>query len=305
MPEPAKRVDLRGLATEQSNPTAADLDTKSALEIARIINAEDQKVAKAVERALPAVAQAIDAVADAIRRGGRLIYVGAGTSGRIAALDASELPPTFGVDAKVVRAVMAGGEKALTRAAEFNEDSRKDGERDLARLRPGKKDVIIGIAASGRTPYTVAAVEYARRKGARTVAVVCSPNSTLAKAAEIAIEAEVGPEVVSGSTRMKAGTAQKLVLNMISTGAMTRLGYVFGNLMVNVALKNEKLVERGIGVLCELTGAGREDAVRALEQAKHSVPIALVILQGGVGTKEARRRLKKAHGHVRRAIGLS
>src|SRR5438874_3167545 len=193
----AAGAHLAKLTTEAPNVAASELDTKSALEIATIINTEDRKVAEAVSRALPQVAAAIEAAADALGRGGRLIYVGAGTSGRIAALDASECPPTFGVSPEIVQYVMAGGEKALSRAAEYNEDSRAAGQQDLAKKRPGKKDVVIGIAASGRTPYTVAAVEYARKRGAKTVAVVCNPNSDLGRAAEIEIVAEVGPEVVS------------------------------------------------------------------------------------------------------------
>ena len=307
MPTPPSRTksdpdDLRGLATESANTASLDLDLRPALEIARVINAEDQKVAAAVERALPAIGRAIDAIAEAIGRGGRLIYVGAGTSGRIAALDASECPPTFNTDPRTVQYVMAGGTKALGRAAEFNEDSPAAGARDIARKKPGKNDVVVGLAASGRTPYTVAAVEYARRKGARTVGVVCNPGSPLAAAAEIAIEIKVGPEAVAGSSRMKAGTAQKLVLNMLSTGAMARLGYVYGNLMVNVHLKNRKLVERGITIVRTITGISREEALRALQAAGRSVPAALVMLKAGVGKAEAQRRLKAARGNVRRAI---
>ena len=296
-------IDLRKLTTETTNLAAAELDTKSALEIAHIINAEDKKVAHAVERALPQIAQAVDAVAAAIGSGGRLIYVGAGTSGRIAALDASECPPTFNVDPRTVQAVMAGGAAALSRAAEYNEDSRTAGEHDIAKLRPTKNDVVVGIAASGRTPFTVAAVEYARRKGAKTVAVTCNPESPLEKAADIGIVAEVGPEVVSGSTRMKAGTAQKLVLNMLSTGAMARLGYVYGNLMVNVHPRNQKLVERALSILQRIAGVGREEAESALAAAGQSVPVALVMMEAGVTKAEAQRRLKAANGHVRKAMG--
>ena len=295
-------ADLRGLTTETANIASAGLDTLPALAIARIINDEDKKVAYAVERALPQIAKAIDVVANAIGNGGRLIYVGAGTSGRLAALDASECPPTFNTDPRTVQYVMAGGETALGRAAEYNEDSRDVGEKDLAKKKPGRGDVVCGIAASGRTPYTVAAVEYARRMGAKTVAVVCNRNSPLAAAAEIAIEVEVGPEVVSGSTRMKAGTAQKLVLNMITTGAMSRLGYVYGNLMVNVHLKNQKLVERGITIVQRITNASRDQAVAALDAADQSVPAALVMMHAHVSKAEAQRRLKAAKGNVRKAM---
>src|SRR4051794_28783581 len=263
------------LGTEQQNSASYDLDTRSALEIAQVMNAEDAKVPQAVSAALPQVAKVIDMVADAISNKGRLIYVGAGTSGRLGALDASECPPTFNTDPKTVQYVIAGGPKALGAAVEANEDSPGLGRRDIAKLKPGKKDVVIGLAASGRTPYAVAALEFARKKGAKTVCVVCNTGSPLAAAVHVPIEINVGPEVLSGSTRLKAGTAQKLVLNMITTGAMTRLGYVFGNLMVNVHLKNKKLVERGIGIVQKATGADRDQAIAALKAAKQQVPVAI------------------------------
>jgi len=298
----APKVDIRDLRTEQLNPASANLDTKSALEIATIINVEDAKVAHAVKKALPAIGRAIDAISDAFSRGGRLFYVGAGTSGRIAALDASEMPPTYSTDPQMVQYVIAGGERALGAAVEANEDSRELGEQDIAARKITKKDVVVGIAASGRTPYTIAAIEYARRKGATTVAVVCNAGSPLAAAADIAIEVIVGPEVVSGSTRMKAGTAQKMVLNMLSTGAMVRRGYVYGNLMVNVHTKNEKLVERAIGILQRATNADRDAVERALRDSGNSVPTALVMLKAGVSKSKAAQRLKAAKGNVRRAL---
>ncbi len=296
------KPELAGLLTEQQNPASADLDTRSALEIARIINAEDATVPAAVAQALPAIAHAMDAIAGAIGSGGRLIYVGAGTSGRIAALDASECPPTFNTDPDTVQFVMAGGTKALWSAIEGQEDSPELGRRDMKKRRPSPKDVVVGLAASGRTPYTVAALEYARTCGAKTVAVTCNPGSPLAKAADISIVVAVGPEVVSGSTRMKAGTAQKLVCNMLTTGAMARLGYIYGNLMVNVHLKNAKLVERGIAILQAAAGVDRDRAARALKDSRQSVPVALVMLKTGVARVEAERRLKACGGHVRRAI---
>jgi N-acetylmuramic acid 6-phosphate etherase len=295
-------VSIRDLGTEQQNSASSALDLKSALEIARIINQEDRKVALAVESALPQIAAAVEVIANALGKGGRLIYVGAGTSGRIAALDASECPPTFGSDPRTIQYVIAGGDKALGSAAEYNEDSRTQGESDLAKRRPGKKDVVVGIAASGRTPYTIAAVQYARRKGSRTAAVVCNPNSELGRAAEIEILVNVGPEVLSGSTRMKAGTAQKMVLNILTTGAMTRLGYVYDNLMVHVHTGNEKLVERALGILQKAAGVEREDAAKALKSAKNRVAAALVMLKTGTSLTEAARRLKKARGNVRKAI---
>jgi N-acetylmuramic acid 6-phosphate etherase len=295
-------MPLRRLSTEQTNPASKNLDTKSSLEIARIINNEDAKVAAAVKPALPQIAKAIDMIAAALQRGGRLIYVGAGTSGRIAALDAAECPPTFHTDPKTVQFVIAGGPKALAAAVEANEDSRSLGQREIARKKPGKNDVVVGIAASGRTPFTVAAIQHARRHRAKTVAVTCNRNSLLARAAHIAIVTEVGPEVIAGSSRMKAGTAQKMVLNMLSTGAMTRLGYIYGNLMVNVHLKNEKLLERGITILQLAASVDRKTAKQAVKSAGNSVPVALIMLQTGVGRSEAARALKTAHGNVRAAI---
>lgn len=294
--------NIHRLGTEQQNSSSLDLDTKSALEIATIMNAEDAKVPQAVAAALPQIAKVIDKVAEAIARKGRLIYVGAGTSGRLGALDASECPPTFNTDPKTVQYVIAGGPKALASAAEANEDSPEIGRRDIAKLKPGKKDVVIGIAASGRTPYTIAACEFARKKGAVTACVVCNLDSQLAAAVDIPIEVNVGPEVLSGSTRLKAGTAQKLILNMITTGAMTRLGYVYGNLMVNVHLKNAKLVERGIGILQKAAGADRDRAIAALKSAKNHVPTALVMLKASVSAREAQKLLKKNNGNVRKAI---
>ena len=252
-----KRLDeLEGLATEQPNPASADLDTKSALEVARIINSEDAKIAAAVERVLPQIARAIEWIAEALATGGRLIYVGTGTSGRIAALDAAECPPTFGVSPKMVQFVMAGGNRALGAAVEADEDSRTLGVREIRKKRAGRKDVVVGISASGRTPFTIAAVEWARRTGAKTVAVTSNPGSGLEAAAELAIVVETGAEVVAGSTRMKAGTAEKMVLNMLSTGAMVRLGYVHGNLMVNLHPKNHKLAQRAAGIGCKRVVGG-------------------------------------------------
>ncbi len=295
-------AELNRLRTESGNTAATDLDTKSSFEIAQIINREDARVASAIEKALPQIATAIDWIAQALTNGGRLIYVGAGTSGRIGALDASECPPTFNTDPNQIQFVIAGGSKALASALEADEDSPALGQREIARKQPGKKDVVVGITASGRTPFTVAAVEYARKRGAKTIAVVCNPGSPLERAADLAIICDVGPEVVAGSTRMKAGTAQKMVLNLLSTGAMTRLGYVYGNLMVNVHLKNKKLVERGVRILVQAAGVDEATARKTLRQARNSVPIALVMCKTGLGRKLATQRLKKAHGHVRRAI---
>jgi N-acetylmuramic acid 6-phosphate etherase len=298
-------TDLGHLVTEQSNAASRDLDRKSALEIVRIINREDAKVAGAVKRSLLQIAQAIDLIAGAIGRGGRLIYVGTGTSGRIAALDAAEIPPTFDVSPGTVQFIIAGGAKALASAVEADEDSRELGRRAIANKRPTKDDVVVGIAASGRTPFTIAAVKYARARGAKTVAVVCNSNSPLAKATHIAIVADVGPEVVSGSTRMKAGTAQKMILNMLSTGAMTRLGYVYGNLMVNLHIKNSKLFERGVGILEKAAEIDRRTARKYLRIAGGQVPIALVMAKAGVTAAQAAAALGEVQGRLRQAVAIA
>jgi N-acetylmuramic acid 6-phosphate etherase len=301
----ARRINLRRLGTEKTNSASADLDQKSAFEIARIINSEDAKVAAAVKGALRQIAHAIDLIAAALRQGGRLIYIGTGTSGRIAALDAVECPPTFDVDPHMVQFIIAGGAKALGTAVEADEDSRELGRKAIAKKRPTKKDVVIGIAASGRTPFTIAAIEYARAHGAKTVAVVCNSKSPLGKAAHVAIVADVGAEVVAGSTRMKAGTAQKMILNTLSTGAMTRLGYVYGNLMVNVSPKNEKLVERGVGILEKAAGLDHRAARKLLAAAKGRVPVALVMAKASVSRADAVAALRESQGQVRRAITLA
>jgi N-acetylmuramic acid 6-phosphate etherase len=294
--------DLQALTTERLNEASAGLDTKSAIEIARIINHEDAKVAAAVKKALPEIAAVIDIVARSLRDGGRLIYVGAGSSGRIAALDASECPPTFSTAPSQVQYIMAGGPKALASASDVNEDSPELGQRDIARRRPTRKDIVIGISASGRTPYVVGATEYARTRGAKTAAITCNPDSDLSQVADVTIVADVGPEVLSGSTRMKASTAQKMILNMITTGAMTRLGYVYENLMVNVHMKNAKLVERGIRVLMQVCDIDRETAIRTIKSAGKSIPIAVVMLRANVDKMEAVRRLQQSDGNVRLAI---
>jgi N-acetylmuramic acid 6-phosphate etherase len=293
---------LQELTTERQNEASQGFDTKSAIEIARIINHEDVKVPAAVKRALPEIAEVIDQVARCLRDGGRLIYIGAGSSGRIAALDASECTPTYSTAPGQVQYIMAGGPKALASAVEVNEDSEELGQRDIARRRPTRKDIVVGVSASGRTPYVVAAVAYARARGAHTAAVTCNHDTPLAAAADTAIIADVGPEVISGSTRMKAGSAQKMVLNMITTGAMTRLGYVYENLMVNVHMQNSKLVERGIRILMCACGIDRALAVDTIKSAGRSVPVAVVMLKAKVDKPEAVRRLAKSDGNVRLAI---
>jgi len=300
---PAQVVDgPQDVITETSNTASEGFDTKSALDIARIINHEDAKIAAAVRRALPEIAIVIDIVARSLRDGGRLIYVGAGSSGRIAALDASECPPSYSTLPAQVQYIMAGGPKALASASDVNEDSPEIGQRDIARRRPTRKDIVIGVSASGSTPYVVGAVEYARARGAITAAITCNHNTPLATVSDNVIVVEVGPEVVSGSTRMKAGTAQKMVCNSITTGAMTRLGYVYDNLMVNVHMKNAKLVERGIRVLMRVCDIDRDSAIRTIKSAGKSIPIAVVMLKANVDKMEAVRRLAKSDGNVRLAI---
>jgi N-acetylmuramic acid 6-phosphate etherase len=299
------KTDLRKLSTEQFLPAARDLDRMSSLEIATLINQEDATVAASVSRALPQIARAIDVVVAALREGGRLIYVGAGTSGRLGALDASEIQPTFNTDSRTVQFLMAGGPKALGASTEASEDDTALAVKEMKKRKPGKRDVVIGIASSGRTPFTIAAVEYAHRRGARTIALTCNRNSPLERAADFAIVTEVGPEVLAGSSRMKAGTAHKMVLNMISTGAMTRLGYVYGNLMVNVWTKNEKLIQRAVRIVEQATGADHETAARTLKAAGNRTPVAVVMLAAGVTRAKAVAALKKSKGYVRNAIAIA
>ena len=299
------KPDLRQLSTEQVLRSASELDQMSSLEMVHLMNDEDATVAVAVRRALPQIARAIDVVADGLRHGGRLIYVGAGTSGRLGALDASEIPPTFNTSPRTVQYIMAGGPRALGLSTEASEDDTKLAIAEIKKRKPGKHDIVLGIASSGRTPFTIAALEYARNRGAQTIALTCNRNSSLERAADFAIVTEVGPEVLAGSSRMKAGTAHKMVLNMISTGAMTRLGYVYGNLMVQVWPKNEKLVQRATRILEQATGADHDTAARALETSGNRTPVALVMLAASVSKSQASAALKKSKGHVRRAIAIA
>lgn len=277
----------------------------SALEIARLINDEDSTIAAAVRRALPQIARAIDTVADGLSRGGRLIYIGAGTSGRLGALDASEIQPTYNTSPQTVQYIMAGGPRALGSSTEASEDDTRLAIQEIKKRKPGKHDIVLGIATSGRTPFTIAAVEFARSRGAHTIALTCNRNSPLERVSDFAIVTEVGPEVVAGSSRMKAGTAHKMVLNMISTGAMTRLGYVYGNLMVNVWTKNEKLVQRATRIVEQATGADHETAACALKSSGNRTPIAVVMVAAGVTRAKATAALKRSKGHVREAIAIA
>ena len=276
----------------------------SARQIVRLISREDGKVADAVARELPRIASAVEAIVRAIRRGGRLIYVGAGTSGRLALLDAVELPPTYGIGTNVVIALIAGGRKAVTGAVEGAEDSASNAVRDLRAIKLHRRDVVLGIAASGTTPYVLSALQFARQRRAETIALTANRHSPLAKLASISIAPEVGCEVVTGSTRMKAGTSQKMVLNMLSTAAMVQLGHTYENLMIDLVMNNKKLMGRGMRILAEASGAPLSSAERALRQSGHNLRIALVMLKQGVSANEAKQKLKLAKGHLRRAMKL-
>ncbi len=293
---------LEDLLTEQPNPASAAIDALPTEEVLRIINAEDRRVAVAVEREIPAIARAVDSITAAFARGGRLFYIGAGTSGRLGVLDASECPPTFSVPPEMVQGIIAGGEAALSRATETTEDDPAIGVRDLAARGFTSRDVLVGIAASGRTPYVLGAIAEARRLGAVTVGLSCTPDSALARAVDIAITPLVGPEVVAGSTRLKSGTAQKLVLNMLTTAAFIRLGYVYGNLMVNVQPKNTKLVDRARRIVAQAAGVSYERAGDLLEAAGHSVRAAILMARAGVDRAEAERRLAAAGGRISEAL---
>jgi len=279
------------------------LDRMPALEIVRLMNREDRKVAVVVGRAVLAIARAVDAIVAAMRGGGRLIYVGAGSSGRMAVLDAAECWPTFGVSQEQMMALIAGGRRAVTGAVEGAEDSAANGARDLRRLKLGRSDVVVGIAASGTTPYVLSAMKFARARGSTTVAVMSNRDVPLARLSKIAISLEVGAEVLTGSTRLKAGTAQKMVLNMLSTAVMVRLGHAYENLMIDALLTNEKLKGRAVKILMEASGAGVSAAEHALRAAGHSMRVALVMLKLGVGAGEARKRLKASGGALRAALG--
>jgi len=295
-------ASLESLVTEQANPASARIDTVPTEDMLRVMNGEDRKVADAVAQEIPGIARAVDAIVAAMERGGRLFYVGAGTSGRLGVLDASECPPTFSVSPDLVQGIIAGGEPALSRATETTEDDPAIGVRDLEARGFTAADVLVGIAASGRTPYVLGAVAEARRLGAVTVGISCTPGSDLANAVDIPITPVVGPEIIAGSTRLKSGTAQKLVLNMLSTGAFVRLGYVFGNLMVNVQPKNTKLVDRARRIVAQATGVSYERAGRVLEEAGNRVRTAILMAGIGIDRSEAEKRLAAAGGNISRAL---
>jgi len=296
---------LARLLTEQRNPLTLDLDTLSVTEILRLINSQDKLVPLAVEREIPHIEQAVELIVDSLKSGGRLIYVGAGTSGRLGVVDASECPPTFGTDPAMVQGLIAGGREAMFRSQEGAEDRPEDGRAEMDRLDVGSKDTVCGIAASRRTPYVVGAIARARERGAHTVYLTTNPRSEFNLDVDVAICPEVGPEVVMGSTRMKSGTAQKLVLNMLTTTSMVCLGKVYENMMVDLQLTNQKLVERSKRILTMATGVDHDVAASTLEAAGGHVKTAMVMIMAGVPAEEARQRLLKADGFVRRAVEKS
>lgn len=302
MTDTALHTQLQQLVSEGRNPRTTDIDLMSSLGIVSSMNTEDHAVPDAVAKTLPQVARAVDAIVTAFNSGGRLIYVGAGTSGRLGVLDASECPPTFGVPPTMVVGLIAGGLDALVNASEGAEDRMEAGLTDLLNIKLADRDVVVGIAVSGRTPYVIGALDYARAQGAVTVALTCNPDSPIARMADISIAPVVGPEVITGSTRLKSGTAQKLVLNMLSTASMVRIGKTYGNLMVDMIASNGKLVARAARMVSEATGNSVEEAEAALAKAGNDSKLAILMLVTGQDAVAARQRLEAAGGVLRRAI---
>ncbi len=295
-------LNLDKMTTETRNPSTVELDTMSPLEVVSIMNREDAKVPEAIKPVLPQIAQIVEWAIQAVEAGGRVFYMGAGTSGRLGVLDAAECPPTFGVSDDVIIGLIAGGDKAFLKAVEGAEDSRELGREDLESRKLTQNDLVIGIAASGRTPYVLGALDYAKEVGCHTAAISCNAGCAIGQAAEVAVEAVVGPEVLTGSTRLKAGTAQKLILNMISTATMVGVGKAYQNLMVDVMQTNEKLRRRAEKIVTEATGVSQEEARKNIDLAGGSAKTAITMILAGCGVEEARARLEKARGHVREAI---
>ncbi|HIF9416519.1 N-acetylmuramic acid 6-phosphate etherase [Photobacterium damselae] len=296
------KIDLSQLVTESRNQASHAIDTLSTLDMVTVINQEDQKVALAVEKTLPEVALAVDAIADAFMVGGRLIYMGAGTSGRLGILDASECPPTYGSNPNQVVGLIAGGHKAILKAVENAEDNQELAKQDLQNLGLTENDVVVGIAASGRTPYVIGGMKYAHSIGAQVVAISCNPQSEMTKIADIAITPVVGAEVVTGSSRMKAGTAQKLVLNMLTTGAMIRTGKVFGNLMVDVEATNAKLIQRQTNIVMQATDCDAAQAEEALSACDRHCKTAILMILAGLDAEQAKKQLANHNGFIRSAL---
>lgn len=295
-------LDLNKMTTETRNPNTMNLDIMTPLEVVTAMNNEDAKVPAAIRPVLPQIAQVVEWAIQAVEAGGRVFYMGAGTSGRLGVLDAAECPPTFGVSDDVIIGLIAGGDKAFLKAVEGAEDSRELGREDLETRGLTKSDLVIGIAASGRTPYVLGALDYAKEVGCHTAAISCNAGCAIGQAAEVAVEAEVGPEVLTGSTRLKAGTAQKLILNMISTATMVGVGKAYQNLMVDVMQTNEKLRRRAEKIVMEATGVSQEEARKNLDLAGDNAKTAITMILAGCGAEEAKARLDKARGHVREAI---
>lgn len=295
-------VELQKIATEQRNPNTMNIDTLSTLDMVKLINQEDHRVADAVGEVTDKIAQAVDVIAEKLAAGGRLIYCGAGTSGRLGILDAVECPPTYSTDPETVQALMAGGYGAIFKAVEGAEDSKELGVEDMKNIHFSQKDVLVGIAASGRTPYVRGCMEYAKQLGAPTVSVTCCPGSELDQFADIGIAPAPGPEVVTGSTRMKSGTAQKMVLNMLSTGAMIKLGKVYGNLMVDVKPSNEKLIRRCVTIVCSAAECTEAEATKALEACDYRPKVAIVMVLRGVDADTACAMLQKAEGRIAKVL---
>ncbi len=295
-------MDIKKLSTEGRNPQTTDLDEMSPLEIVSVMNQEDQKVPAAIKPELPQIATAAEKISQSFKKGGRLFYVGAGTSGRLGVLDAAECVPTFGTEPEMVQGLIAGGGKAMTLAVEGAEDDVELGASDLKDHNLTENDVVVGIAASGRTPYVVGALDYAKSVGADTIALSCNQDSIISQHAETKIEVVVGPEVLSGSTRLKSGTAQKMVLNMLSTAAMVGVGKTYGNLMVDVKPTNKKLVQRSINIIVEVTGVKADIAQATLEEANYSVKDAIVMISNKMDQAAAEQKLTESGGFVRQAI---
>ena len=289
--------------TERRNPASKNLDRMSSLELIRLMNREDKKIAPAVAREVPAIARGVDEIVRSLRNGGRLIYVGAGSSGRLAILDAAECPPTFGVSREAVQALIAGGRRAITDAVEGAEDSVRNAEKDLRRAKLSKRDVVVGVAASATTPYVLGALQYAKKLGATTIGVAANRVGPLMKLAKIFIAPEVGPEVLTGSTRLKAGTAQKMVLNMLSTASMVKLGHAYENLMIDAVLTNKKLEGRAVRILQAASGKSVSSAEHALRASRHNMRLGLIMLKRGVSAAEAKKLLSKVEGNLRMALG--
>lgn len=296
------RLNLGKLTTESRNQNTLDIDQVSTLEMVKKINDEDKKVAIAVEKELPQIAKAIDSIVGRMKKGGRLIYIGAGTSGRLGILDASECPPTYGVSEELVQGIIAGGQEAIFRAKEGAEDSKELAIIDLKDKNINENDTIVGLAASGRTPYVIGGLEYANEIGALTVSVTCNKDSGVAKVSQISIAPVVGPEAVTGSTRLKSGTAQKLVLNMLSTGVMIKMGKVYGNLMVDVKATNEKLVERSKKIVCEATGVSIQESEEVLKETDFDVKLAIFMILSNLEKEVAKERLENSNGYIKEAL---